>query len=110
MACQQSHVRQCLAASPAVVVKLWAAQTLMVRSCRASYKLRDMLGQRARRYEKGSVGGRLKSLHIGDHPFELGGSMVYEGNQYIRRAAARHLAGHNRLLLCGILETAVIVG
>ena len=40
----------------------------------------------ARRYEKGSVGGRLKSLHIGDHPFELGGSMVYEGNDYIRRA------------------------
>ncbi len=37
-----------------------------------------------RRYEKGSVGGRLKSLHIGDQPYELGGSMVYEGNQYIR--------------------------
>jgi hypothetical protein len=38
------------------------------------------------------VGGRLKSLHIGDHPFELGGSMVYEGNEYVRHAPAGHLA------------------
>ena len=39
-----------------------------------------------RSYEKGSVGGRLQSLHIGDQPYELGGSMVYEGNHYIRCA------------------------
>ena len=54
-----------------------------------------------RRYEKGSVGGRLKSLHIGDQPFELGGSTVYEGNQYIRRAIrSERLSG---LMILGTL-------
>ena len=56
----------------------------------------------ARRYEKGSVGGRLKSLHIGDHPFELGGSMVYEGNEYIRHAL---LAVANRVTCYGHTTT-----
>ena len=36
------------------------------------------------RYEKGEVGGRLKSLKFGDKPYELGGSMVYHDNLYIR--------------------------
>lgn len=42
-----------------------------------------------RRYEKGGVGGRLKNLRFGNESYELGGSMVYQDNMYIRCRAFR---------------------
>ena len=32
----------------------------------------------------GDVGGRLKTLKFGNESYELGGSMVYQDNMYIR--------------------------